>query len=211
MNRWQVPALLLVVFGMVVAGQAVASTHGGATEYSLYVAGSGDPGPDAPDDAVLAYGNLSERGQQLFDRALADADNASVVYGEGSAPPDFEYRGDHLSMGHGYYFVEKSGTYYQVYATYDRWGFFDALGVAVPVLIGAAFAGVGAWAYRRENAVAPAVVVAVVATLVVLNAAGAFHWFADVWRTASVVGGACLVVGAAAWLAISRLQRGESG
>lgn len=209
MNRWQVPALLLVLLGVFVAGQAVASTHAGATEYSLYVPGTGTPGGDTPNNAVLAYENLSGRGQRLFDRALGGADNASAVYGEANAPPDFEYGGDHWTLGHGYYYVEKAGTDYQVYASDDRWGFFEALGVAVPVLIGAVFAVVGGWAYRREGAVVPAVAVTVVAVLVVLNAGGAFHWFADASRTATVVGGGCLVAGVSVWLAVSSVRRGE--
>ena len=61
---------------------------------------------------VLAYGNLSTRGREVFDRARADS--PYVVENESATAPDFSYTSDHVAVGEGLYPVRYEGAVYSL-------------------------------------------------------------------------------------------------
>jgi len=70
---------------------------------------------------VLAYESLSERGQAVFDRARRDSPH--VVENESETAPDFEYAGDHVTLGSGVYAVEYDGEVYSLRTSRDAPGY----------------------------------------------------------------------------------------
>jgi hypothetical protein len=89
---------------------------------------------DASD--VVAYENLSARGQAAFDRARADS--PYVVANESATAPDFSYTSDHVAVGEGLYPVRYEGTVYSLRT--ER----ESAGVNVAALFaGLALRGVG--------------------------------------------------------------------
>jgi len=61
---------------------------------------------------VVAYRNLSTRGQRVFDRALADS--PYVVTNESATAPEFAYTGDNLAVDDGLYPVRYEGDVYSL-------------------------------------------------------------------------------------------------
>jgi hypothetical protein len=70
---------------------------------------------------VLAYENLSDRGQQVFDRARTDS--PYVVENESATAPDFRYTSDHVAVGTGLYPVRYEGTVYSLRTERESAGF----------------------------------------------------------------------------------------
>jgi hypothetical protein len=85
---------------------------------------------------VLAYENLSARGQRVFDRARADS--PYVVETESATATDFSYTSDHVAVGEGLYAVRHEGTVYSLRT--ER----ESAGVNVAALfVGLALRGLG--------------------------------------------------------------------
>ncbi|EMA51071.1 hypothetical protein [Halococcus salifodinae] len=61
---------------------------------------------------VLTYGNLSERGQAVFDQARPDS--PYIVENESATAPDFDYTSDNVATGHGIYPIRYSGDIYSL-------------------------------------------------------------------------------------------------
>ncbi|AZH26071.1 hypothetical protein [Haloplanus aerogenes] len=70
---------------------------------------------------VLAYENLSVRGQQVFDRARADS--PYVVENESATAPDFSYTSDNVAVGEGLYPVRYEGEVYSLRTERESGGF----------------------------------------------------------------------------------------
>lgn len=61
---------------------------------------------------VLAYENLSERGQTVFDRARSDS--PYIIENESATAPDFRYTSDHVAVGEGLYPIRYAGDTYSL-------------------------------------------------------------------------------------------------
>ena len=114
------PALQHALLGVGVCCLLAASLVGGGgpadPAYVHHVEAAGDDtlayGLTYEDRDVLAYGNLSARGQDVFDRARTDS--PYVVENESATAPDFSYTSDHVAVGEGLYPVRYEGTVYSL-------------------------------------------------------------------------------------------------
>ncbi|WP_136716869.1 hypothetical protein [Halorientalis salina] len=95
---------------------------------------------DASEPGHLRYENLSDRGKQVFDRALDEEEYA--VDTEEDTAPEFQYVTDNSEPGSGRYVVQYQGDNYSV-RTSERtdWvlGSMLRLGITVAGLLGALF------------------------------------------------------------------------
>lgn len=67
---------------------------------------------DASEPGHLQYQNLSDRGKQVFDRALDEGEYA--VTHENATASEFHYTTDHSNLGNGIYVVQYQGTNYSL-------------------------------------------------------------------------------------------------
>jgi len=103
------------------------------------------------EDDVLAYENLSARGQRVFDRARTDS--PYVVENESATAPEFEYTSDNVAVGHGLYPVRYDGAVYSLRTERRTTGFNAAAWVVGLVTRGLGVvlvaAGLGLAGWRR--------------------------------------------------------------
>ena len=69
-------------------------------------------GLEYEENDVLAYDNLSERGQAVFDHGLNDSPN--LVENESATATDFTYTSDAVVVGNGLYPIRYSGDIYSL-------------------------------------------------------------------------------------------------
>ena len=138
------PALQHALLGVGVLCLLAATLVGGGgpadPDYVHHVETAGDDtltyGLTYGESDVLAYGNLSPRGREVFDRARADS--PYVVENESATAPDFSYTSDHVAVGEGLYPIRYEGTVYSLRT--ER----ESTGVNVAVLfVGLALRGLG--------------------------------------------------------------------
>ncbi|WP_254271660.1 hypothetical protein [Haloarcula marina] len=138
-NIYEVPWVLMVLFGLLLILQGGFLMHEARGEYSHRIAGT--VGPDTIAERsqvrVLNYSELSESGKRVFRQSLevyiSTSDNSlpTVVLDE-NPPPEFSYPADD-SMS---YFINYNGTYYN-FITWDSSGsglvgfFIVSLGVVI--------------------------------------------------------------------------------
>lgn len=138
------PALQHALLGVGVCCLLAASLVGGGgpadPDYVHHVEAAGDGtlayGLGYEERDVLAYGNLSARGREVFDRARADS--PYVVEDESVTAPDFSYTSDHVAVGEGLYPVRYEGTVYSLRTERER----ASVNVAA-LFVGLALRGLG--------------------------------------------------------------------
>ncbi|MUV89008.1 hypothetical protein GJ629_03120 [Halapricum sp. CBA1109] len=117
-------AAVVVGLLLVVAGVGSVALGLGGTEYYHDVWDVEDSPPNVSDgnttdrpDGVYALSNLSDRGQTAVNRTLDGYwTNGSgyTITDEKQLPPEFFYETDAPSPGHGIYYVEYRGIYYEI-------------------------------------------------------------------------------------------------
>jgi hypothetical protein len=204
LTRHQLPTLVLVALSLSVAGWGLANAQPWTTEYPHYVTEVSEVPADADGSGELyRYEHLSPRAKAAFEKALRHEGETVYLSDEKNKPLEFTYS-DHFTPGHGQYYIEYRGEYYELRTAPTPWPLADALVLGVSLTFGVLGLAVGYRAARRERPRLPLAALVGVACLWGAFEVGVYELF-DYTQANVAVGFVLTVVPAvAAWYLLGR-------